>query len=62
MIREVLAVLKINQGKVYLNSKIKKKFNLMENTDVVWAINENSELVLIKANSINRDRDLSSMY
>jgi len=55
MIREVIETVNLTQNKVYLTQKMIKRFSLKNGDKLVWALNENKELVLVKANRINKE-------
>lgn len=55
MIKEVITTVKLTQNKVYMTIDMLKRLSLENGDMLVWALNENKELVLVKANMINKD-------
>lgn len=62
MIKEIITTVKMTQNKVYLDQDVIKKFGFKDKDRLVWCINENNELVLIKSDKINKDSTLIGMY
>ena len=55
MIREIIETVKLTQNKVYLSKNMMTRFALKNGDKLVWALNEDKELMLIKANRINKE-------
>jgi len=55
MIKEIINTVNLTQNKVYITMNMLKRFALKNGDKLVWALNENKEIVLVKANMVNKD-------
>ena len=55
MIKEIINTVNLTQNKVYITMDMLKRFALKNGDKLVWALNENKEIVLVKANMVNKE-------
>ena len=55
MIKEIINTVNLTQNKVYVTMDMLKRFALKNGDKLVWALNENKEIVLVKANMVNKE-------
>ena len=55
MIKEIINTVNLTQNKVYITMDMLKRFTLKNGDKLVWALNENKEIVLVKANMVNKE-------
>lgn len=54
-ITEIIGFSKVYNNNIHIPSEIIKKFKLKNGDKLVWALNDDKELIIIKANRINKE-------